>query len=283
MIQNKYRISIVVPVYNEAELIDDCLRAIDSQIHKPYEVIVVDNNSTDSTAQIVAKYPSVKLIKEPRQGLVHARNSGFDYARGDIIGRIDADTIIPSNWTKNLELIFETDSSLDAVSGSVNYYDFPFPTLSKNVDLMFRQHIANKMLGEVFLYGANMGIKRAAWEEVRSKVCLSKGFHEDLDLAIHAQNIGCVVKFDKRLHAAVSLRRVDVGVKDFWIYAAQNPLTYLKHGRRSQRYMYPAIGMSILGFWILKFMYRTFDGNRFSLRKLFAGNVSRVNPASFVD
>jgi glycosyltransferase involved in cell wall biosynthesis len=283
MIQNKNRISIVIPVYNEAEHIDDCLRAIAKQVVRPLEVIVVDNNSTDDTAARIAKYSFVTLLKEPRQGVVHARNLGFDAARGDIIGRIDADTLLPSDWTQNLKAIFAGNPRLDAVSGAVSYHDLPFPNFARKIDLLFRQHIANKMAGEVFLYGANMGIRRSAWMKVRGDVCHAKGLHEDFDLAIHSQDLGSIITFDKRLKASVSLRRVDVGAKDFWQYAIQNPLTYSSHGRRSQRHMYPAIGLVLAGFWILKLIHKSYDGRNMSWRKLLINSEARVNPATFVD
>jgi glycosyltransferase involved in cell wall biosynthesis len=85
-------ISIVIPVYNEAERIAACLESIAAQTVTPLEVIVVDNNSTDATVSIARSFPFVRVITAKCQGVIHARNRGFNAARGEIIGRIDADT-----------------------------------------------------------------------------------------------------------------------------------------------------------------------------------------------
>src|SRR5688500_17107775 len=98
IVNKKLRASVVIPVYNEADSLDLCLSAIAAQTTQPFEVIVVDNNSTDTTAEIAASYPFVRLVYESRQGVVHARNTGFNLAQGDIIARIDADTVIESGW-----------------------------------------------------------------------------------------------------------------------------------------------------------------------------------------
>src|SRR4051812_24373156 len=107
--------SIVIPVYNEAERLAACLRSIANQAVTPDEVIVVNNNSNDGTAAIARSFDFVRLLSEPRQGVVHARNRGFNAAHGDIIGRIDADTLLPRNWVSQVQSIFN-DPTVDAVS-----------------------------------------------------------------------------------------------------------------------------------------------------------------------
>ncbi len=104
--QTPLSLSLVIPAYNEERHLAACLDAVSRQAVMPSEVIVVDNNSTDRTAEIARSYPFVRVVQEPRQGIVFARNAGFDAARGDIIGRIDADTIIPSDWTKHVLAFF---------------------------------------------------------------------------------------------------------------------------------------------------------------------------------
>src|SRR5260221_7568754 len=95
---NNLRISIIIPAYNEEGHLPACLDAIAAQTLKPDEVIVVDNNSTDKTVEIAKKYPFVKLLNEKRQGLRYTRNTGLDAATGDVIGRIDTDSILSPKW-----------------------------------------------------------------------------------------------------------------------------------------------------------------------------------------
>lgn len=278
-------ISIVIPVYNEAACLDACLLAIALQTVMPTEVIVVDNNSSDNTIAIAKRYPFVTLLRERRQGVVHARNRGFNAARGDIIGRIDADTIVSSDWVARLQAIF-ADTSIAAASGSITYHDLPWQAQLGSLELFFRQRIADGMGDEVFLQGANMGIRRSAWLKIRSAVCSNGGLHEDFDLAIHAHQAGLKVVFTKELQATLSLRRFDSTLIDFWSYAWLSPKTYANHGLSSQRHMYPTIWLVLGFYWLIKLLYHGYDPitERLSLTKLFTpANVGRVNPATFVD
>lgn len=280
------RISVVIPVYNEAQHLAACLAAIANQTVAPYEVIVVDNNSTDQTVQIARQYSEfVRLLFEPRQGVVFARDTGFNAAGGDIIGRVDADTIIDANWIANIQQIFST-AAVDAISGSVHYYDVSYPEISGKLDLFFRQRLANKLGSEVFLYGANMAIRRNVWLKVRSSLCRQSGIHEDFDLAIHTQSIDKKVTFDKRLHAAVSLRRFDSGFLAFLSYIKLSPNTYALHGRTSQRSMYGILVVVVVFYWFILINHRGYNPQAAGLswRRVWRSAIlPRVNPATYID
>jgi glycosyltransferase involved in cell wall biosynthesis len=278
-------VSLVIPVYNEAPHLAACLRAIARQTVLPYQVIVVDNNSTDGSSSIAASFSFVQLLHEPRQGVVHARSTGFNAASGSIIGRIDADTIIADNWIESLQRIFK-ESDIDAVSGSVYYYDIPTPRLSGVLDLYFRQRLADQLGSETFLYGANMAIKAETWRTIAGQTCTAAGLHEDFDLAIHAESSGAVVVFDRTLQASVSLRRFEGGLRDFWHYTQLSPQTYKRHGRTSQRHMYSVIFIVIVMYWFIWLNHAIYDADqqRVSYKRLLSGGtVGRVNPATFVD
>ena len=285
MVLVKNKISIVIPVYNEGDHLTACLQAIAAQTVAPYEVIVVDNNSSDNSVEIAKQFNFVKIIKEKRQGVVYARGRGFDTARGEIIGRIDADTIIDSNWVAMLQRIFK-NSNVDALSGAVTYHDLPWRRTVGRVDLNFRQWIANGMGSEVFLYGSNMALRREAWQEVRNEVCLQGGMHEDFDLAIHLAASGAQVKFNRHLTAAVSIRRLNINFTDFLQYAWLNPKTYRLHGRRAQKRMYPVVGLVTAGYFLIRSLYRSYDPatETISIANMWnERGTDRVNPATFVD
>lgn len=289
MIQTKLlRISIVIPVYNEADALSACLRSISRQTIPPYEVIVVDNNSTDETIAVARRFDFVRVLTESKQGVVHARNTGFNAASGDIIGRLDADTILDPDWTVQVAHIMK-DPTVAAVSGSISYHDLPWLSAASRVELFFRQRIANGMGSEVFLQGANMALRRSSWLKVGATTCSSKGLHEDFDLAVHLHDLQDDqqrVVFDPSLHANLSLRRFDSSYASFVPYALQNPKTYAVHGRTAQRHMYPAIALVLVFYLPIKLLYRGYDPitERFSFAKLFAvATNARVNPATFID
>jgi glycosyltransferase involved in cell wall biosynthesis len=99
-------VSVIIAAYNEESCIDDCLRTICQQTHPSYEVIVVDDGSTDRTPDIVRKYNNVKLISQPHKGPGVARNNGVAHSRGEILVFVDADmTFHPDFLTKLVEPI----------------------------------------------------------------------------------------------------------------------------------------------------------------------------------
>jgi glycosyltransferase involved in cell wall biosynthesis len=278
-------VSIVIPVYNEAERLGACLDAIFSQTVKPYEVIVVDNNSTDGTMAVAQSYPKVCVLHEPRQGVVYARDRGFDVAEGEIIGRLDADSIVTPDWVESLQAIF-AESEVAATSGRVRYYGLAWAEAIDRVDLRVRRRMARLLGREVALQGANMAIRRSAWQAVRHQLCRTAGLHEDYDVAIHLTRLGKLVTFDERLVAAIDCRQVEANLWSFISYVWLSPKTYSLHRLQSRRHMYPIVGLVLLCYLPLKLLHRGYDDASagFSWRQLLVdAPIARVNPATFVD
>ncbi len=207
------KISVVIPAYNEEKRIDACLESLMKQKIMPDEIIVVDNNSTDSTKEIVKKYP-VKIVTEKKQGMIPARNRGFNTAKYDIIARTDADTILPPNWIKKIKKCF-LDKKLIALSGPAEFYDLPelirnshWQSKPTGVNLIKSYNrIVRKMTKHDCVFGPNYSIRKSTWEMIKNNVCLNdKQVHEDLDLAIHLAPYG-KIKFDVNLIVSTSVRR----------------------------------------------------------------------------
>jgi glycosyltransferase involved in cell wall biosynthesis len=279
------KVSIVIPVYNEVDQLGACLEAIARQTFKPLEVLVVDNNSTDGTAGVVESYDFATLLHEPKQGVVHARTRGFDAARGDIIARIDADSLLPDDWVASVSQVF-ADSSVDAVSGVALYYNVACASLFNAIDLFFRRRLSWQLKDRVYLWGANMAIRRSAWQRVKPGLCERGRMHEDYDLAIHLQEAGGTVIFDERLRVAVSSRRIDVGYLDFMRYVWVSPQTYAQHGISQRWHMYWVVLICIIGYLPARLLHRGYDPKLggFSWSRLFAKQmaVRRVDPTANV-
>jgi glycosyltransferase involved in cell wall biosynthesis len=279
------KISIVIPVYNEAENLGVCLSAIARQSVSAYEVIVVDNNSTDGTLAIASAYDFVTVLREPKQGVVHARSRGFEAARGDIIARIDGDSLLPDDWLAAVEAVF-ADRSIDAVSGVALYYNVAAAPLFNAIDLFFRRRLSWQLKRRVYLWGANMAMRRKAWERVRPALCGRGGMHEDYDIAIHLQELGGTVTFDERLRARVSSRRIDVSYWNFMSYVWVSPRTYAQHGIRERWHMYWIVLVCAIGYWPARILHRGYDplSGRFSWSKLLTAKpvIARVDPTANV-
>jgi len=276
-------ISIVIPVYNEADFLAECLLSIEGQSILPYEVIVVDNNSTDESVAVAERFSFVSVIREPKQGVVHARTRGFNLAKGEIIARIDADTILPTNWIGTLESCF-SDPSVDAISGSAYYYHVAFAGFFNTIDLVLRKWLNKTLKNNNYLWGANMGITKSSWLSVRSKLCDAQGQHEDFDLAIHLQEIGGKVGFNEDLKANVSSRRIDSSYSDYLSYVWRSPQTYAKHHLWRRIYMYPVVFVCAIGYYPALIMHRGYDPdlNRFSFSRIFTAKdlQPRIDPTT---
>lgn len=207
------KVSVVIPAFNEERYIGRCLDSLMRQKIKPDEIIVVDNNSTDKTTDIVKKYPVI-LINEKKHGITPARNRGFNSARFDIIARTDADTVLPSNWIEKIKKNFQ-DENLVALSGPAEFYDLPDfvqntrwqtkPTWLKIIK--YYNRIVRKILKHDCLYGPNCIFRKSEWEKIKNKICLNdRQVHEDLDLAIHLAPLG-KIKFDNTFVVKTSVRR----------------------------------------------------------------------------
>lgn len=92
------RVSVVVCTYNGARTLDQCLQSLGALDYPDYEIIVVDDGSTDGTAAIVSGYPQVRAIHQPNQGLSAARNVGLREATGTIVAYTDDDCFADRDW-----------------------------------------------------------------------------------------------------------------------------------------------------------------------------------------
>lgn len=118
---DKVRISVVVCTHNNSDLLAKALASLSRQRldKRLYEVIVVDNNSNDQTRQIVESYPEFRYVFEDKLGLSHARNTGIDKARGDIVAFIDDDAEAEPDWVAALLRVYDTVPDAWAAGGRV--------------------------------------------------------------------------------------------------------------------------------------------------------------------
>lgn len=109
-------ISVVIPVHNSRNTIARCMESLAHLSYPSYEVIVVDDGSTDGTPEICAAYPWVRLIRQDTGGPSRARNAGVEAATGDLIAFTDGDCIPDKQWLRELERGF-TGPDIAAVGG----------------------------------------------------------------------------------------------------------------------------------------------------------------------
>jgi glycosyltransferase involved in cell wall biosynthesis len=201
------RISVIVPSYNDAELLHGCLEAIAAQSRPADEVIVVDNASEDNTAD-VAIAAGARVVHEARRGILSATSAGFDAATGDLLLRLDADSVPPVDWIARVAEAFESDPDLDALSGPGDYYGSSrlVHWVAEHVYIGAYSRIVGALLGHPVLFGSNLALSASAWHDVRSRVHReTREVHDDFDIAINLTP-GSRIRFDPTLRVAVSAR-----------------------------------------------------------------------------
>jgi|SRR3989344_3655200 len=99
-------VSVIIPIYNEEEVIENCLESLAKQSYKDLEVILVDDGSTDRTLEIIRNWKfeigNLKLLEQKHMGPGVARNLGASEANGDILVFVDADMAFDKNFVKDL-------------------------------------------------------------------------------------------------------------------------------------------------------------------------------------
>jgi glycosyltransferase involved in cell wall biosynthesis len=195
------RLSLVIPVYNEEHHIQACLEAIKTQTVAPYEVIVVDNNSTDKTVEIARSYPFVKVINEKRQGRGWARTAGFNATKGEVIGRIDADSRLAHNWVEHATQAFVLNKHLMGVTGLGRASMLPRTGLIRDTFWTRAYYwVVHATFRTVTMWGADMAIRREAWDAVKNEVCNDDAIvHEDQDISLCMAAQGLKIEQDDKL------------------------------------------------------------------------------------
>ncbi len=224
MESNPMKVSIVIPAHNEEKIIETLLRALHTQEYPAFEIIVVDNGSTDRTAKI-ARSCGARLLEEKRQGTLFAREGGRREAHGDIIANIDADCIPPPDWLANGIEYFK-DRDVVAVTGPCDYADASafFRWLSWRVQKYIYRAISNFLqlryirCGAIIL-GGNVLIRSDALSRIGGYDTSFEFYGDDTDTAKRLCKFGKVV-FAPDVSVQTSARRFRKNgiLKTTWLY-----------------------------------------------------------------
>lgn len=113
---SKPKISVVIPTYNRCKDLERCLNSLTKQTFKDFEIIVIDNGSTDETAKSLKKY-HVRVICDTTKNLSHLFNLGWHNAEADIVAYLNDDTEVVSEWLENIIKVFNDFKDAGAVGG----------------------------------------------------------------------------------------------------------------------------------------------------------------------
>lgn len=228
-------VTVVIPVYNDALMLRNCLLALETQTRQPDRILVVDNGSTDDSAA-VAVAGGAKVVYEPTRGIMAATATGFDAAEGDILARIDADSRPEPDWLQRIVEPFESDPELAAVTGSGRFYGGNRVTRKLGEHLYLGGYFLwlRLLLGHPPLYGSNLALRADIWRSIGGGVHRDvRLIHDDLDIAFRLRP-GMRVRYDRTLPMPVSARpfaslaatrrRVYWGFRTIWINGREQNL-----------------------------------------------------------
>jgi glycosyltransferase involved in cell wall biosynthesis len=235
-------ISVVIPALNDSIMLERCLAALAAQTRLADEIVVVDNGSTDDTAE-VARRTGARVVLEPRRGIPAATAAGFDAAVGTLIGRLDADSVPEPNWIAEFERQFAADRGLSAITGPGQFYGANRLVRHAGQVLYIGGYFWSMgwLLGHPPLFGSNFAIRKTAWLHIRETCHRDvRELHDDLDFSFQF-TVAMRIEYDKHLRVGVSSRPFNslsgLGRRLYWAYTtvATNAREQSLLGRRAER------------------------------------------------
>lgn len=186
--------TVVIPCRNDAVLLEACLQSLAGQSVAPREIVVVDNNSTDASAETAQRF-GARVVFEPGRGIPAAAGAGYDAAAAAsdlaadaIIARCDADCVLPADWVQRIAESFAADPALEVLSGPGVFYGMP-PRIGRLVSRLYlgSYYLAmGSALAHWPFFGSNLAMRVRSWQEVSGEVHRDDAeLHDDVCLSFH--------------------------------------------------------------------------------------------------
>lgn len=249
------KISVVICAYNAERTMDACLASLRRLRYPSYEVVVVNDGSTDRTLEISQRYPECSLISQENKGLSVARNVGFEHASGEIVAYTDSDCVADPDWLTYLAYKF-VHGGFVAVGG---------PNLPPPEDSAVAAYVAAAPGGPTHVLlddevaehipGCNMAFTKTALQEIGGFDPLHRAAGDDVDLCWRLQNQGHRIGFSPAAQVWHFRRNtIKAYLKQQMGYGQAEAQLYFKHPFRFNMLgqsqwigrIYGDIGMSLL-------------------------------------
>lgn len=235
-------ITVVIPTYNEERNIERCLISLTKQNipRNSYEIIVVDGNSKDRTAEIASKYAD-RVIQQVSHGVGGARNDGFMIASGDIVATTDADCCPDEDWLHTIQTDF-TDDKIVAVTG---YLTPMIPKEMHRIEAGVYKYAfkvvnglrnAGSKVGYYHLCGANTAFRRDPFIQVNGYSDLA--YSDDVEIAKRLSQHGKMAMND-HIQVDYSIRRIQkLGILKYTWMIMKNDFNVMLLGRKPTKGSY---------------------------------------------
>ena len=195
-------ISLIIPVYNRAREIKEFLGSLITQIDREFEVVIVDDGSSDNLKDVIEEFRSllnIQYLFQENQGPASARNLGMSQSKGNWYVFIDSDCTLPEEYLSNLKSHIKKDD-FDAFGGPDTYKE-EFPDFLKAIDYCMTSFIGTggargttgKKISKYYPRSFNMGIRKEIFENISGMCGLRHG--QDLEYSNRIYKAGYRVKF----------------------------------------------------------------------------------------
>lgn len=203
------KVSIIVPAYNEEKFLARTLSSLTAQTHSDMELIVIDNNSTDTTNSIAKKFTS-KVFLETRKGYIHAVNRGAKEASGELISFCDADSIYPPDWLSSVVQEFQKHPDAVGFYGSCNTHDAS-PTMNQLNGFFYTIFLQiSRFFGLDNTSGFNFVMKRNIFFKIGGYNPNFQKMSPDIELGKRLKKEGPII-FNPHIKVLSSFRRFQHG------------------------------------------------------------------------
>jgi GT2 family glycosyltransferase len=210
------RVSVVVCTYNGGRTLDQCLRSLGELDYPDYEVIVVDDGSTDDVREIVGRFPAVRAVHQPNRGLSAARNAGLHAATGAVVAYTDDDCFADPDWLTHLVYQLERTGAAGVGGPNLTPEDGWLAACVAACPGQPTHVLVSDQVAE-HVPGCNMAFRKDALLAVNGCDPLYRKAGDDVDLCWRLQQAGFWITFAP---GAV-----------VWHHRRQGPRAYLKQQR----------------------------------------------------
>ena len=200
-------ITLIICAHNEESVIGETIDVAKKYSRDKFkEILVVDNASTDKTAE-VARTHGARVVFEPEKGLPSARQRGFEDSTGEFLAYIDADTLITQKWMDIAEKTFAARPDIVSLSGPRRYFGAAWYRIWTLNAMWHISPLAYYIVGYMIL-GGNFVVRRSALEKIGGFDRSIKFYGEDTDLARRLSAVGKTL-FKMSFYAYASARRFE--------------------------------------------------------------------------
>ena len=223
-------ISVIIPLYNNAAFIDACLTAI-HRCSPSSQIIVVDDASTDGSADIAARYPSTLFRLGQNRGAAYARNFGAKHADSDILFFLDSDILVDADSLERIIEKFTSNHELDALFGSYQKNTAPANYCSQYKNLL--HHFTHQISSEeaATFCGGYGAVRRQVFEALNG---FDESYRnlEDIEFGYRMFTAGYRIRLEKNLQFTHLKRYTFASLVRSDVFGRAIPWTRLMLNRR---------------------------------------------------